>query len=117
MIKNNVIVTNGDQTDTVYDFIKDGKSFEDALKTRCFEPDAPNFTPRISALITFEGGSFSYKISILKSADPEGSACCRYTFSYPPVPASAISYTLTTATAVRYLPSRANPKGSRYRTI
>lgn len=81
VIGNNVIVTNGDQTDTVCDFIKDGKTFEEALDTRCFEPDAPNFTPRISGILNFDNG-YSYKMSILKSADPEGTACNRYTFSY-----------------------------------
>ncbi len=80
--ENKLIVTNGDQTDTVYDFLKDGKSFEEALDTRCFEPDGPNFTPRISGMLTFNDGSFTYKMSILKSADPEGSACNRYTFNY-----------------------------------
>ena len=80
--ENNLIVTNGDQTDTVYDFIKEGKSFEDALNTREFEPDAPNFTPRISGILTFNNKDFSYKMSILKSADKDGTACNRYTFSY-----------------------------------
>jgi len=80
-INNELIVTNGDQTDTIYDFIKDGKTFEQALNTREFEPDAPNYTPRISALLTFDGG-YSYKMSILKSADGKGGACNRYTFSY-----------------------------------
>lgn len=82
MLKNKIIVTNGDQTDTVYDYIKDGKTFEDALRTREFEPDAPNFTPRISGMLTFENGDFTYKMSILKSADEEGSACSRYFFDY-----------------------------------
>lgn len=81
-IGNSLIVTNGDQTDTIYDFIKDGKSFEEALETREFEPDAPNFTPRISGVMNFADDDFTYKMSILKSADPEGSACNRYTFSY-----------------------------------
>ncbi len=79
-----LIVTNGDQTDTIYDFIKDGKTFEQALETREFEPDGPNFTPRISALLDFSDG-FTYKMSILKSADRDGSACSRYTFSYPAI--------------------------------
>ena len=57
------IVTNGDQTDTIYDFMKDGKTFEEALRTRTFEPDAPNFTPRISGVVEGE----NYKLSILKS--------------------------------------------------
>lgn len=81
--ENQLIVTNGDQTDTIYDFIKQGKSFDTALQTREFEPDAPNFTPRISGMLTFADGDFSYQMSILKSADAKGSACNRYTFSYP----------------------------------
>ena len=79
---NKLIVTNGDQTDTIYNFIKEGKSFEEALETREFEPDAPNFTPRISGMITFGEGDFTYKMSILKSADAEGTACNRFNYSY-----------------------------------
>ena len=82
VFENNLIVTNGDQTDTIYDFVKEGKSFSDSLETREFEPDAPNFTPRISGMLTFDEGDFTYQMSILKSADPEGSACNRFTFSY-----------------------------------
>lgn len=85
VIGNNVIVTNGDQTDTIYDFIKDGKTFEQALETREFEPDRPNWTPRISGMMTFGENDFTYKMSILKSADEEGTACNRYTFSYNPI--------------------------------
>ena len=81
-IGNSLIVTNGDQTDTVYDFVKEGKSFEEALETREFEPDSPNFTPRISGIMNFADDDFSYKMSILKSADAQGSECNRYTFSY-----------------------------------
>lgn len=81
-IGDSTIVTNGDQTDTIYDFIKDGKTFEQALETREFEPDSPNWTPRISGILNFDKNDFSYKMSILKSADPEGSACNRFTFSY-----------------------------------
>ncbi|MBR2353403.1 MAG: IMP cyclohydrolase [Clostridia bacterium] len=81
----NLIVTNGDQTDTVYDGLVEGKSFEEALRSRCFEPDAPNFTPRISGIMTFAEGDFTYKMSILKSADEQGSACNRYTFEYAPI--------------------------------
>lgn len=80
-----VIVTNGDQTDTIYDFVKEGKSFKEALATREFEPDGPNWTPRISAMLTFADGDFSYEMSILKSVDEESSACARYTYSYPAV--------------------------------
>ena len=83
--ENNLIVTNGDQTDTVYDGLVAGKSFSDALTARCFEPDAPNFTPRISAMLTFADSAFTYQMSILKSADAEGSACNRYTFAYAPI--------------------------------
>lgn len=83
VIDNKLIVTNGDQTDTVYDFIKAGKTFEEALDTRCFEPDGPNFTPRISGMMTFAGNEFTYKMSILKSLDEVGSDCARFTFSYP----------------------------------
>ena len=81
--ENKLIVTNGDQTDTVYAGLQAGKSFSEALSTRCFEPDGPNFTPRISGMLTFSEGDFTYEMSILKSVDPEGSACARYTFSYP----------------------------------
>ena len=81
--ENKLIVTNGDQTDTVYNFIKEGKSFEDGLNTREFEPDGPNWTPRISGMIEFdEKGDFTYKMSILKAADSEGTACNRYYFNY-----------------------------------
>ena len=79
---NKLIVTNGDQTDTIYNFIENGKTFEEALETREFEPDRPNWTPRISAMLTFAENDFTYKMSILKSADENGSACNRYTFSY-----------------------------------
>ena len=82
---NHLIVTNGDQTDTIYDALQNGGTFADALKTRCFEPDAPNYTPRISGMLTFEGDDFTYQMSILKSADPMGTACNRYTFDYTPV--------------------------------
>ena len=81
--KNFLIVTNGDQTDTVYKGLAEGKDFEKALRTRAFEPDAPNLTPRISGILNFAGGDFSYKMSILKSLDAEGSDCARYTFDYP----------------------------------
>lgn len=84
--ENKLIVTNGDQTDTVYEGLKSGKSFSEALTARCFEPDAPNLTPRISGMISFADGDFTYEMSILKSADAQGSACSRYTFSFPALP-------------------------------
>ena len=79
-----LVVTNGDQTDTIVDFLEAGKTFEQALDTREFEPDAPNFTPRISAMLTFENGDFTYQMSILKSADAAGSACNRFLYDYAP---------------------------------
>ena len=77
------IVTNGDQTDTIRDFLEKGLPFEQALRTREFEPDGPNWTSRISGLMAPDG---SYKLSILKAADPAGSACDRYTFEYAGLP-------------------------------
>ena len=79
---NNLIVTNGDQTDTIYKGMAAGMDFDTSLEQRCFEPDGPNFTPRISGLITFANGDFSYKMSILKSGDAEGSFCNRFGFHY-----------------------------------
>lgn len=73
------IVTNGDQTDTVRDALADGKCFRRALRTREFEPDAPNYTPRISGLLHTDG---SYELSILKSMDGSPDCCCRYFFDY-----------------------------------
>lgn len=80
------IITNGDQTNTVYDFINEGKTFEDALYTREFEPDAPNFTPRISGALyyCFPRNVFTYKLSILKSANGRPEACNRYFYNYVP---------------------------------
>jgi IMP cyclohydrolase len=83
--ENHLIVTNGDQTDTVYEGLARGLTFSKALESRCFEPDAPNFTPLISGLLTFGKDDFSYQMSILKSADAVGSACNRFTFNYAPV--------------------------------
>ena len=83
--ENRLIVTNGNQTDTIYDGLKDGKCFTKALESREFEPDGPNFTPRISGMLTFGEGDFTYQMSILKSADAEGSACNRFTYKYAPV--------------------------------
>ena len=80
------IVTNGDQTDTIRDYILRGSTFEEALDTRCFEPDGPNWTPRISGILYYGEGTFKYKMSILKSLDAEGSDCVRETFSYPSKP-------------------------------
>lgn len=84
--ENNYILTNGDQTDTVYEGLKEGLTFDKALESRCFEPDAPNLTPRISAMLTFENNDFTYQMSILKSIDEKGTDCARYNFKYPSVP-------------------------------
>lgn len=84
--ENKLIVTNGDQTDTIDEGLKAGNDFFGALQSRCFEPDAPNLTPRISGMLTLEEGDFTYEMSILKSADPEGTACNRYLFRYPALP-------------------------------
>ena len=83
---NKLIVTNGDQTDTIYNGLAAGKSFGEALESRQFEPDAPNLTPRISGILNFDNNDFTYQMSILKSADAEGTACNRYLFSYPALP-------------------------------
>jgi IMP cyclohydrolase len=84
MTSGGMIVTNGDQTDTIKDFMEDGRSSAEALRTREFEPDDPNFTPRISSVFDFE--KKAYSMSILKSEDPEGSACARYFFEYQMMP-------------------------------
>lgn len=76
------IVTNGDQTDTIYDGLQAGKTFEQSLRSRKFEPDGPNFTPRISGLMHIEDGQYDYALSILKSADGREEECLRYTFTY-----------------------------------
>ncbi len=85
-VGNKLVVTNGDQTDTICDGIKAGKTFSESLKSREFEPDAPNLTPRISGVLDFKNNDFSYEMSILKSADEKGSACNRYTFDFSPLP-------------------------------
>ena len=77
-----LIVTNGDQTDTIWEFLEKGKTMEEGLRTRKFEHDGPNWTPRISGLLSPDG---SYKMSILKSSDAEGTGCNRYTFDFDPI--------------------------------
>ncbi len=82
VLGNKTIVTNGDQTDTIYELMDKQMTFEQALRTREFEDDAPNYTPRISGIIRLENGDMNYAMSILKSADGDGSSCQRYTFAY-----------------------------------
>ena len=84
VLGNQTIVTNGDQTDTARDGLAAGKSFEQSLKCRCYEPDGPNYTPRISGVVTRTEGDFEYEISILKSADGNPDSHHRFTFSYSP---------------------------------
>lgn len=79
---NKTIVTNGDQTDTVYEGMDRHLSFEQALRSREFEPDGPNYTPRISGILHLEGGQYDYAMSILKSNNGDPSGCCRFTFAY-----------------------------------
>lgn len=79
VLERKTIVTNGDQTDTIYDYMKQGKSFADALRTRTFEPDQPNFTPRISGIVEPDG---NYRLSILKSADGNPNSVRRYFYEY-----------------------------------
>lgn len=82
VLGNKTIVTNGDQTDTIYELMDKQQTFEQALRTREFEPDAPNYTPRISGIMHIENGSYHYAMSILKSNNGDPSACNRYTFAY-----------------------------------
>lgn len=82
VLGNKTIVTNGDQTDTIYELMDKQMTFEQALRTREFEDDAPNFTPRISGIIRLENGDVNYAMSILKSAEGDGPSCQRYTYAY-----------------------------------
>ncbi|MBR5153057.1 MAG: IMP cyclohydrolase [Clostridia bacterium] len=82
VLGNKTIVTNGDQTDTIYELMDKQMTFEQALRSREFEPDCPNYTPRISGIVRRAEDDFNYALSILKSADGDPSSCRRYTFSY-----------------------------------
>lgn len=82
VLGNKTIVTNGDQTDTIYELMDKQQTFEQALRTRTFEPDGPNYTPRISGIMHIENGGFNYAMSILKSNHGDPSSCHRYTFAY-----------------------------------
>ena len=79
---NKTIVTNGDQTDTIYELMNQQMTFEQSLRTREFEPDAPNYTPRISGIVKCSDGKMNYAMSIIKSADGSPDCCERYTFTY-----------------------------------
>ena len=82
VLENRTIVTNGDQTDTIYDGIKKGLTFEQSLRSREFEDDAPNYTPRISSMLEVEKGAFKFSMSILKSDGGDGERCNRFTYKY-----------------------------------
>lgn len=82
VLGNKTIVTNGDQTDTIYEGMDRQLTFEQTLRTREFEPDGPNYTPRISGIMHMENGRYNYAMSILKSNNGDPSGCCRYTFAY-----------------------------------
>ncbi len=82
VLGNKTIVTNGDQTDTIYELMDKQQTFEQALRTREFEPDAPNYTPRISGIMHIENGNYNYAMSILKSNNGDPDSCSRYTFAY-----------------------------------
>ena len=82
VLGNKTIVTNGDQTDTIYERMDQQQTFEQALRSREFEPDAPNYTPRISGIMHVENGSYNYAMSILKSSNGDPASCSRYTFAY-----------------------------------
>lgn len=86
VLGNKTIVTNGDQTDTVFDFMSKGGTFEQALRTRCFEPDEPNYTPRISGIVEPGEEGFSYKLSILKTCEGDPTAPERHFFEYSSQP-------------------------------
>jgi IMP cyclohydrolase len=92
---NSTIVTNGDQTDTIYELMQAGQSFEESLRTREFEPDAPNYTPRISGIMNVADGKYDFALSILKSNHGDPSACHRFTFTYD-VPKAGEGYFIHT---------------------
>ena len=82
VLGNKTIVTNGDQTDTIYEGMDKQMTFEQSLRSRAFEPDGPNFTPRISGIMHIEDGKYNYAMSILKSNEGNPESCCRYTYAY-----------------------------------
>jgi len=111
------IVTNGDQTDTIADAIASGGTFEDALRTRTFEPDAPNFTPRISGIVQPGDKSAAYKLAILKSNRGSEALAQRHFFTYEqPLAGFGISSTRIRATAIRCRPSKASRSSCRCST-
>ena len=105
VIGKKTIITNGDQTDTIFDFINAGKCFNEALMTREFEPDAPNYTPRISALVNVEEEKLHFRMSILKSDDGNPDCCNRYFYDYDNIPVGEGRFIHTYKEDVEPLPS------------
>ena len=105
VLGNKTIVTNGDQTDTIYELMDKQMTFEQSLRTREFEPDAPNYTPRISGIMHIENGSYNYAMSILKSNNGDPSGCNRYTYAYENPKAGEGRFIHTYAADVNPLPS------------
>jgi hypothetical protein len=105
VLGNKTIVTNGDQTDTIYELMDRQQTFEQALRTREFEDDAPNFTPRISGIIRLDGGDMNYALSILKSADGNPDSCERFTYAYSNPLAGKAKFIHTYKAAGNPLPS------------
>ena len=110
VLGNKTIVTNGDQTDTIYELMDKQQTFEQALRTREFEPDAPNYTPRISGIMHIDNGTYNYAMSILKSNNGNPDSCNRYTFAYqnPVAGRSIILSTLIWETETRFQVLREN---------
>ena len=105
VLGNKTIVTNGDQTDTIYELMDKQQTFEQALRTREFEPDGPNYTPRISGIMHIENGKYNYAMSILKSNNGNPDACNRYTFAYENPIAGEGHFIHTYAQDINPLPS------------
>ncbi len=105
VLDNKTIVTNGDQTDTIYDGMAKGLTFEQSLRTREYEDDKPNFTPRISGIIELENGGMNMSISILKSDDGDDACCLRNTFTYDNPKAGEVRFIHTYKAAGNPLPS------------
>ena len=105
VLGNKTIVTNGDQTDTIYELMDKQQTFEQALRTREFEPDGPNYTPRISGIMHIDNGKYNYAMSILKSNNGNPDACNRYTFAYENPIAGEGHFIHTYAQDVNPLPS------------
>ena len=118
VLGNKTIVTNGDQTDTIYDGMDKQLTFEQSLRCREFEPDCPNYTPRISGIMHIEKGTYNYAMSILKSNNGNPAACNRYTFAYKTrFQAKVTLFTLINVMATHCQVLKANQNSSAFLTI